>query len=108
MTTLSAYIKVCEQIENGEIFESFFDFSFNCTNFFIFTLNTSVYAALLMSSRVIGNSRIVLHSSPESSFSSLNAAITVSSKGSAYFRISLDSPSACPIFLDDMYSILKL
>ena len=78
MTTLSAYIKVCEQIENGEIFKSFFDCSFNFTCFFIFTMNSSVSAALLMSSRDTGNSRIVLHSSPESSFSPLNAAITVS------------------------------
>ena len=108
MMTLSAYIKVYEQIENGEIFESFFDFSFNCTCFFIFTMNSSVSAALLMLSRVTGNSRIVLHSSPESSFSSLNAAITVSSKGSTHFQISLDSSFACPIFLDEMYSILKL
>ena len=76
--------------------------------FFIFTMNSSVSTALLMLSRDTGNSQIVLHSSPESSFSSLNAAITVSPKGSTHFRISLDSPSACPIFLDEMYSILKL
>ena len=61
-----------------------------------------------MSARVTGNSRMVLISNPKSSLSSFYDAITVSSKGLVFFGISLERSSASPIFLDEIYSILKL
>ena len=53
---------------------------------------------LKLCSRVASNCRIVLHSLTDKYFSSLKAAITMSSNGSENLAINLNKPLACPIF----------
>ena len=63
---------------------------------------------LLLSSSLTGNSLTVLINTSFSSCSCFSTAITVSSNNSALSGISLERPSACAIFLDGIYCILKL
>ena len=59
ITTLCAYIKISSHIENGDTF-SFLFFSFPFTCLFMLIMYSSVFAAFLISSSVMGNSLTVL------------------------------------------------
>ena len=61
-----------------------------------------------MSLSITDNSQIVLTSISYSSFYSFSDAITISSNDSEVLGINLEISLAYAIFLDEMYSILKL
>ena len=77
----------------------FFCLSISHTCFFIFWINSS-FSSFFTSYRVTANSWIVLHNNMDNSFSSLKAAITVSSNSPENFGVILDKPSVFPRFFD--------
>ena len=90
VTTLLLYLRTSLQIEYASASVVLLSFSF----FFIFTINLSSNTLFFIASNVMSSFHTVLHSIFLISTSACTEAMTVSSKVSLFFVISLDNPSA--------------
>ena len=104
ITTLSLYRRTLSHSENTSSTFLFFAVIFHL----IVIIKSPFIASLFISSSVTGSSLMVLAIMFLISQSVRKVVIIVSSKGSLYFGINLDSPSAGLICFDGRYSILKL
>ena len=104
ITTCLLYNSILLQIKYMSIFCWFVGFILSIIPF----MNLLFDTFLLILSRITGSSHTLLNGVFFISTSSCREAVTVSSNGSLYFRISLDNPLTWLNFADGRNSILKL